>query len=119
MKIETTKDTKFTLLQIKEKSLTSLLAPALKAELLVLSKEKQNLILDLNELTYVDSAGLSCLLIADRLSKENNKISVICNYNDKIENLIKLTKLDTILVLTNSLQEAKDYVLMNELEKDI
>lgn len=118
MNIETTKDSKFILLQVKEPNLTAVYAPALKAELLLLSKEKQNIILDLSELNYIDSAGLSCLLIADRLCKENKKIAVICNFNDKIENLIKLTKLDNVLTLVNSTTEAKDYILMNELEKE-
>jgi anti-anti-sigma factor len=50
-----------------EEKIDSLLAPKLKSELLTIHAEGySNLVLDMSQVQYVDSSGLSALLVGDR-----------------------------------------------------
>jgi len=68
MKFEISKNGKATILKLHGRKLDSTAAPELKAEFLVLCKPKAaaKLIVDMTEVQFCDSSGLSALLIADR-----------------------------------------------------
>ena len=110
---------KYFIITINEERLTSLSAPNFKAELVKIAQKNKSIVCDLKNVDYLDSAGLSSLLIGDRLLKEINQTFVICNVSEKAINLIKLTKLDNVLVIIASVSEATDYILMNEIEKNL
>ena len=68
MKFVIDKQEKYSLLQLNEENLNSLIAPDLKSEFVFLCNEGvKNLILDLTDVKYVDSSGLSAILTANRL----------------------------------------------------
>ena len=55
-----------------------------------------NFILDVSNLSYIDSAGLGILVgIYKRLS-ENKREMTVANANDYIKKLFRITKLDTL-----------------------
>ena len=120
MKYSIDKQERYAVLSLEDDKLNSLVAPDLKSEFIVLKNEGlKNLILDMEHVDYVDSSGLSALLTANRLWSENSSF-VMCNvHSDSITKLIKISRLDSVFVVIPTLQEAKDYVLMEELEREI
>lgn len=110
---------KYNLLSFEDKKLTNIDAPSFKALLVGLAQKNKAVVCDLKNLDYMDSSGLSSLLIGNRLFKEKDLLFVICNISDKIYKLIELTKLDKILLIIETENEAKDYIMMNELEKNL
>lgn len=119
MNFTITQTAKYHIFNIDENKLTAEFAPSLKAELILQADHNKSLICNLENVDYIDSAGLSCFLIGDRLFKENKLQFIICNASEKTMNLIKLTKLDSVLTVIPTIQEAKDFILFDELEKDL
>jgi anti-anti-sigma factor len=114
------KKEKFTIIHLKEEKLLSTNAPELKALVLSLESEGvRNVILDLSETKYVDSSGLSAILLAHKTCKKNGGVMVLATLHDMVKNLLRISQLNSILVATATLDEAKDYIMMEELEKDI
>ncbi|MEI6311175.1 MAG: STAS domain-containing protein [Bacteroidota bacterium] len=79
----------------------------------------RNIILDINKVKYIDSSGLSSILLAYKLCKSRNGILVICGACDAVKTLIKISQLDSILTTVPTIDEARDLIMMEELEKDI
>ncbi len=98
----------------------SSVAPQLKSELITLHAEGiHNIILDLTEVKYTDSSGLSALLVGNRIMQEDNGIFILANLSDHTMKLIKISQLDTVLNILPTVEEAVDAVYMHEIEKDL
>jgi anti-anti-sigma factor len=70
MKYTVDKRDKFTILSIEEENLNSVVAPTLKSDLVIMKNEGvQYLVVDLSKVSYIDSSGLSAILVGDRLWK--------------------------------------------------
>jgi anti-sigma B factor antagonist len=110
---------KYILLKLEEAKLDATIAAQVKAELISLVTQQRNLILDLSQVKYIDSSGLSVLLVANRMCKESEGILVLAGVTDHVHKLIKISQLDTVLELLPTVAEAVDAVFMNELEKDL
>lgn len=96
--------------------LDSLLAPVLKSELLTIHAEGfSNLVLDMSQVKYVDSSGLSALLVGDREFGKNG-IFLIAGIQDHVMKLLKISMLDKKLNLVANLEEAGEAVFMHEIE---
>jgi anti-sigma B factor antagonist len=120
MKYAIEKHDKYTLLTLHEEKLNTLVAPQLKTEFVALYQARAvNLILDLAQVKYVDSSGLSALLVANRLAKEAHGLLVLAQVQEHALKLIALSKLDTVLTLVPSVPEAVDAVFLHELAKDL
>ena len=120
MKYTIDKNEKYTLFSINEDNLKSLLAPNLKSEMIILANEGvRNIILDLSNVKYVDSSGLSAILTGNRLFKEEGSFVLTGIVSPHVKQLIEISKLDTILVIVPSIQESIDYVFMEELEREM
>jgi anti-anti-sigma factor len=106
--------------ELNEDKLQSNNAPQLKTELTVIHNEGyKNIVLDLNNVKFVDSSGLSAILMANRLCKDSNGTFALCNLNDQVKSLIKISQLENILNIFHTLSEATDFVKMEELEREI
>jgi anti-anti-sigma factor len=120
MKFSIDKQDKYTLLSLQEESLTAALAPDLKSEFVFLSNEgTANLILDLSGVKFIDSSGLSAILVADRLWKDLGSFVITGIVHPSVKKLIEITRLDTTLTIVPSLSEAIDFVFMEELQREI
>jgi anti-anti-sigma factor len=96
-----------TLIKVLEEKLDTHIAPTLKSELVLVSGNgEKNIILDLSNCRYCDSSGLSAILVANRLCKNASGIFVLTGLNDAVERLITISQLDTVLNISNSLDEA-------------
>lgn len=120
MKYAVEKAEKYTLLKIEEEKLDSTIAPQLKSELVNINTTGvANIILDFSSVKYVDSSGLSAILVANRLCESTGGALVLCQLNDHVMKLITISQLTTVLNILPTKQEAIDSVFLNELEKDL
>ncbi len=120
MKFTLDKQDQYAILSLDEDNLNSIIAPDLKSEFVFLRNEGvRNLIFDLTNVKYVDSSGLSAILTANRLWKDYGSYVITGINHPSVEKLIKISRLDTILALVPTVQEAIDYVLMEEAERQL
>lgn len=100
-----------TVIQVKTEKLDTHVAPALKSELVLVSgKGEKNIILDLEKCEYCDSSGLSAILVANRLCKNAGGTFVLCGLNDAVERLITISQLDTVLNITDTVDDAEKII---------
>jgi anti-anti-sigma factor len=79
----------------------------------------KNIILDLEPVQFVDSSGLSSLLVGNRLSKEAAGTFVLTNLNTHVQKLIKISQLESILNIVPTVSESIDFIMMEELDRDL
>ena len=120
MKFKVDKQERYTLLSLEEKQLNSIIAPKLKTEFLIMANEgTRNLILDLSAVEFVDSSGLSAILTADRIWKEEGCFVLTGVNNENVKKLITISRLDTIFTIIPTIQESIDYIMMEEIEREL
>lgn len=120
MKYTIDKQEKYSTLKLHEEKLDTNIAPQLKSELITLHAEGvKNIILDLSEVKYTDSSGLSALLVGNRIVQEDGGIFVLARLSDHTTKLIKISQLDSVLNIVPTVEEAVDAVFMNEIENDL
>lgn len=120
MKFSVDKKDKYCLFKLEDEKLNTLNAPKLKSELVILNAGGiKNIILDLSEVNFVDSSGLSAILIGNRLCKNVNGTFAVSNLTDYVQKLVKISQLDSILNILPTNEEAADFVMMEELERDL
>jgi anti-sigma B factor antagonist len=90
-------------LTVKEKKLDSAVAGELKGEFLILCTPKvKTLTVDLREVEFCDSSGLSALLIAERKMKEHGGTVRLLNVHKKVLSLLKISMLDRVFEIENT-----------------
>jgi anti-sigma B factor antagonist len=120
MKYTIDKQDKYSILKLHEEKLDTNIAPQLKSELITLHAEGvKNIILDLSEVKYTDSSGLSALLVGNRIVQEDGGIFVLSRLSDHTLKLIRISQLDSVLNIVPSVEEAVDAVFMNEIENEL
>tara|TARA_B100001939_G_C16685644_1_gene506340 strand:- start:214 stop:579 length:366 start_codon:yes stop_codon:yes gene_type:complete len=120
MKYEIDKEEKYYLLKPKVDKIDSTLSPALKADFITFEIEgAKNMIVNLENVKYIDSSGLSALLVGNRIFSEKKGSFVICNLNEHVMKLMKIAKLDKVLSLLPSVQESIDSIFLDEIEKNL
>jgi anti-sigma B factor antagonist len=120
MKYTIEKTEKYSLLQLHEDKLNSLIAPDLKSEFVKLNAEGiRNIIVDMSEVKYVDSSGLSSILVGNRLCENDEGLFVLARSTDHVLKLVSISHLDSILHILPTVEEAIDAVFMNEVEKNL
>ncbi len=111
---------KYTHISVLEDKFTAKVSPDLKAEIAVLnSKGIKNIIFDVSKCSYCDSSGLSVILVANRVCKENNGCLVVCDLQPAVSKLVDISQLATVLNITPSFNEAVDFIFMDELERGL
>ncbi len=117
MEFKIDKRNDYTLIQVLEEKLDTHIAPNLKSELVLISGNgEKNIILDLIKCKYCDSSGLSAILVANRLCKNANGTFVLSGLNEAVERLITISQLDTVLNITETIEEAESLIMSVEKE---
>lgn len=120
MKYTIDKQEKYTIFKLNEEKLDSTLAPNFKSELINLNAEGvKNIILDLSEVRYCDSSGLSAFLIGNRLFTEAGGMFVLANVSDHVQKLMNISQLESVLNIIPTVEEAVDAVFMFEIENEL
>ena len=114
------KEENYVLFKLKEEKLNTLISPDLKSELLIVNNQGfTNIILDLSEVKYCDSSGLSAILVGHRICRNANGSFVLTGLSDNVQKLVGISQLDKVLVITPTVSEAVDFVFMDQVEKEI
>lgn len=120
MKFTIDRQEKYTSVSLQVEKLNSLNATELKSEMVILNAEGvRNIILDLTQVTFVDSSGLSAILVGYRLCNQANGSYVVCQVGDQVAKLLKIAQLEEILTMVPTLSEAIDMVMMDEIEREL
>jgi anti-sigma B factor antagonist len=120
MKYTIDKKENYTVITIDEKKLDTTIAPDLKSEFVKLNAEGiTNLILDLTNVKYTDSSGLSSILIANRLCNSSNGLLILTGLQDHVMKLINISKLESVLNILPTVEEGIDRVFLHEIERDL
>ena len=62
---------------------------------------------------------MSSILIANRLCQNANGTFALARVQESVLKLLKISQLDAILKIFSTIEEAQDYVMMEELEREI
>ena len=120
MKYTIDKQEQYCLLKLNEPKLDSTLAPTLKTELITLHAEgTKNIILDLSEVNYTDSSGLSSLLVGNRTYQADGGIFILAALSEHTMKLIKISQLDGVLNIMPTVEESIDAALLHSIENDL
>ena len=120
MKFAVDKHEKYILVKLNESKLNSLVTPQLKSELILMNTEGQrNIILDISQVKFADSSGLSSLLVGHRLCKNANGVFILSGLCDAVARLITISQLDNVLSIVPGTEEAIDLIFSEEIEKDL
>jgi anti-anti-sigma factor len=120
MNYTTEKQEKYTLIQIQEEKLNAYIAPELKSMFVSLNAEGvDSFILDMSQVRYTDSSGLSAILVANRLCNELKGVLVLVGITEHVMKLITISQLEKILHILPTVPEAIDLALMTSLERDL
>jgi anti-anti-sigma factor len=108
MNYEVNKINGITVFRLKEKRLDTNISGLVKGEFTLLLKVEgvNKLIIDLSGVETCDSSGLSAILVANRILNTNNGNMLIASPSDKVLSLIKITQLDRVLRICNTVDEA-------------
>ena len=120
MKYSIEKKEKYSVIKVDEEKLDSTKGPDFKSRFLTLQAEGvKNLIVDLAPVKYIDSSGLSALLVGNRLFREGGGSFVLASVNEHVMKLITISQLDKVLDILPTIEEAVDTVFMNEIKGDL
>ncbi len=104
-----------TLVKVNSDRLDTNNAPDLKSTLVVISnKGEKNIILDLSSCNYCDSSGLRAVLVANRLCEDAIGTFILCGLQPDVENLVNISMLHTVLLITKTAEEAKELLEKKE-----
>lgn len=120
MKYSTVQHENYVILHLQEDKLNSAIAPELKSAMIMFNTQGQrNIILDLSEVQFADSSGLSALLRANSLCSGSNGLFVVFGITPHVRKLIDITHLDRVFTILPTQQEAIEAVFMHEIESSI
>lgn len=120
MNITVDKNEKYNVIKVNEEKLTSLVAPDLKAQILFLhTQDYKPMIIDMTNVQYCDSSGLSAILVGNRLCREANLSFILTGVQDHVRKLITISQLDKVLSNIPTLNEAIDFIFMEDVEKQL
>ena len=108
MNFETKQVGDITVFKLNEKRLDTSISGLLKGEFTMLLKVEgiNKFVIDLSEVESCDSSGLSAILVANRIVSANEGQIRLAAPSEKVHNLIKITQLDRVLPVTDTVEHA-------------
>ena len=107
MEFDVKKQGSATILKLKERKLDTTVSAELKGEFLILcTPDLKELILDLSDVEFCDSSGLSALLIAERKLRESGGVVKLAGLQKKVLSLIQISHLDRAFQIYDSVAKA-------------
>lgn len=121
MKYSVEKKEEYAVLTLEEENLNSVKAPDLKAELILLKNAGiRHMVINLANVKFVDSSGLSAILTGNRLWTEDGKLFMIVGVDHpSVKMLISISRLDSVLSIKDNVNEAAKLIMMETLKSEI
>ena len=117
MKYSIDKKEQYVIFTPLEEKLDSILSPKLKSELLTVHAEGyENLVIDMSQVKYADSSGLSALLVGNREFSKNGGIFLVVAPQEHVMKLMKISMLDKVFNIVDSIEEAAEAIFMHEID---
>ncbi len=120
MKLDIQQHDNYAVISPGTKKLDSTVAPDFKSNLIVLGNalETGDLIINLGQVEFADSSGLSSLLLAHRLYRDSDRTLVLCALNPRVHKLIEISQLLNSFTIMDSQEEAEEFLASNDEETD-
>lgn len=107
MQFDVKKNGSAVVFRLKERKLDSSISPELKGEFLILcTPQLKELVIDLTDVEFCDSSGLSALLIAERKMRENGGVVKLAGLQKKVLSLIRISHLDRAFRIHDTVTKA-------------
>jgi len=120
MKFSIDKKDNYAIFKVIEDKFDTGIAPAVKSELLTQHAEGvENMILDMSDVKYIDSSGLSALLRGNMMFGDTGGVFIIANPSEHVFKLLKISLLDKVLNILPTLEEAIDAVFLHVIEGEL
>ncbi|MDT3401529.1 STAS domain-containing protein [Mucilaginibacter terrae] len=102
----TIQETEAAVIAAIEGSIDSKTAPDLQQSILPVINDRNKMVLDLTEVTFVSSAGLRVLLMVYRQLKSKDGKVFLVGVSDEIKDVMFMTGFITFFEITSTLEEA-------------
>lgn len=120
MKFTTERTEQYTLIQIHAEKIDALRTPQLKTEITTLHAEGiKNFIIDFTDVKYIDSSGISGILLANRVCENVGGILAIFGLSENVKKVLAIAQLDKVLNILPTQAEAIDAVFLHAIEADL
>ncbi len=108
MKFEITQSDGISKMVLKSDRLDTKIAPDLKSQFISLANapDSGHLVLDLGNIQFADSSGLSALLLAHRLFRDSDRSFVLCNLSERVQKLVDISQLTSVFTIAADFQDA-------------
>ena len=73
----------------------------------LIDSNNKKIVIDLVSVDWMNSSGLGILIGAVTVLKNSDGVLCLINVSDRIQNLLKITKLNTVFEIYDSLEEAE------------
>jgi len=113
MKISIEHEQELTIVKVLETRLDASLAPEFKTQMEeIVSSGKLNIILDISNLTFMDSSSLGAMVVVLKMMGNNGKL-LICGAKGIVSDLFTLTRMDRVFNMQENLIVAKETFLVD------
>ncbi len=83
------------------------------------SKQERYVIVDLSQVSYIDSSGLSALLLGHRLCRDAGGAFVVAGATGWVERIIMISELHRVLNMVSNVKQAVEYLILTKLQQEI
>ena len=82
-------------------------SPALRAELMsVLQPGLSRLVVDLSDVTHMDSSGVATLVEAMQIQRQNDNKLVLCSLQPRVKGIFQISRLDNVFTIVDDRETA-------------
>ena len=108
MKFQTQDFENYTVVTVKAEKMDTTLAPDLKGQFINCATQnpEKPMIVDLSAVKFADSSGLSALLMAHRIYRDNNSTCIIASAGERVTELLEISQLNKVFKLADSVDSA-------------
>ena len=83
-------------------------SPALRVKLgEVIGRNSPRVIVDLSQVSYMDSSGVATLVEALQQCRAGNQTLVLCSMQPRVHSIFEIARLDMVFKIVESLEEAR------------
>jgi len=116
MKFTLDRQEKYNTIKFNEDKFDSTVSAEAKSEFLaILDQGIPNIIVDLSDIKYIDSSGLSALLVGNRIFNEAGGVFILVGVSDHAMKLISISQLDKVLTIFPTVEEGVDAIFLADL----